>query len=257
MKLYQKVLTGFLLLVFICLPALASAAVPGTVTVTPSAINIGASFNGIDLKVQGTIPQDADAVVRFKSGEQDVALKEKGKAMGILWMNMGTVTFHHCPDIFMVATPKSLTEESDQWKGLNLGVSSLVNQIEITPSPEDKNFLFNEFVKLKSKHGAYASGFGKVTYQAPTNDLKPFSATITIPSGLKPGSYESEVFTVKDGVVVSKTQTTVEVDEIGFPKFLSSLAFGEPLLYGIVSVIIALAAGLLTGLIFQGSNEGH
>ncbi|WP_320044410.1 TIGR02186 family protein [uncultured Desulfobacter sp.] len=257
MKRYQKALTGLLLLMFICLPVIALAAVPATFTVTPSAINIGASFNGIDVKVDGSIPEDADAVVRFKSGEQDVALKEKGKAMGLLWMNMGTVTFHHCPDIFMVATPKSLTKESDQWKGLNLGISSLINQIEIAPAPEDKSSLFDEFVKLKSKHGAYASGFGKVTYQAPANGLKPFSAKIAIPSGLKPGSYQVEVFTVKDGAVGSKAQTRVKVEETGFPKFLSSLAFGKPLLYGIVSVIIALAAGLLTGLIFKGSNEGH
>ncbi|WP_020586602.1 TIGR02186 family protein [Desulfobacter curvatus] len=257
MKLSQKAVAGALLLMLICLPGLASAAVPGTVTVTPSAINIGASFNGIDIKVEGTIPKDADAVVRFKSGEQDVALKEKGKAMGILWMNMGTVTFHHCPDIFMVATPQSLTKESDQWKGLNLGIPSLINQIEITPASGDKTFLFDEFVKLKSKHGAYASGFGEVAYQTPTNELKPFSAKISIPSGLKPGSYQVEVFTVKDGAVVSKDQTSVDVEETGFPKFLASLAFGKPLLYGIVSVIIALAAGLLTGLIFQGSNEGH
>ncbi len=241
----------------ICLPALASAAAPAAFTVTPEAINIGASFNGIDVTVEGTIPADADAVVRFKSGEQDVALKEKGKAMGILWMNMGTVTFHHCPDIFMVATPKSLTEESDQWKGLNLGVPSLINQIEVTPAPEDKTFLFDEFVKLKSKHGAYASGFGNVMYQTPVDNMKPFSATISIPSGLKPGSYQVEVFTIKDGAVASKAQTRVKVEETGFPKFLSSLAFGKPLLYGIVSVLIALAAGLLTGLIFQGSNEGH
>lgn len=257
MKLYHKALTGLLLLMLICLPAFASAAVPATFTVTPSAVNIGASFNGIDIKIDGTIPEDADAVVRFKSGEQDVALKEKGKAMGILWMNMETVTFHHCPDIFMVATPKFLTKESGQWKGLNLGISSLMNQIEITPAPEDKTVLFDQFVKLKFKHGAYASGFGKVTYQAPANGLKPFSAKIAIPSGLKPGRYQVEVFTVKDGAVVSKAETRVAVDETGFPKFLSSLAFGKPLIYGIVSVIIALAAGLLTGLIFQGSNEGH
>lgn len=257
MKVYQTAAAGVLLLMLVCLPALAAAALPGTLKVTPSAINIGASFNGIDIKVDGTIPKDADAVVRFKSGEQDVSLKEKGKAMGILWMNMATVTFHHCPDIFMVATPQSLTRESDQWKGLNLGISSLEKQIEITPAPEDKTVLFNEFVKLKSKHGAYASGFGKVTYQAASGDLKPFSADISIPSGLKPGSYQVEVFTVKDGTVASKTETTVEVNETGLPEFLSSLAFGKPLLYGIVSVIIALAAGLLTGLIFQGSNEGH
>lgn len=131
MKRYQKALTALLLLLLVCLPAVASAAVPATFTVTPPAINIGASFNGIDIKVDGSIPEGADAVVRFKSGEQDVALKEKGKAMGVLWMNMGTVTFHHCPDLFMVATPKSFTQESDQWKGLNLGIASLINQIEI------------------------------------------------------------------------------------------------------------------------------
>lgn len=257
MNVYQKTAAGVLLLMLVCLPALGAAAAPGTLKVTPSAINIGGSFNGIDIKVEGTIPEDADAVVRFKSGEQDVALKEKGKAMGILWMNMATMTFHHCPDIFMVATPQSLTRESDRWKDLNLGISSLEQQIEMTPAPEDKTTLFNEFIKLKSKHGAYASGFGKVTYQAASAGLKPFGADITIPSGLKAGNYQVEVFTVKNGAVVSKAETTVEVNETGFPKFLSSLAFGKPLLYGIVSVIIALAAGLLTGLVFQGGNEGH
>ncbi|WP_321492807.1 TIGR02186 family protein [uncultured Desulfobacter sp.] len=257
MKFYQKLGGIFLLLMLLGLPVFASADVPGTFTVTPSSIDIGASFNGINIKVQGTIPQDADAVVRFKSEARDVALKEKGKAMGILWMNKGKVTFHHCPDIFMVATPASLPQESDQWKGLGLGISSLEDQIEIVPAPENKTFLFDEFVKLKSKHGAYSSGFGNVTYQAVSQGVKPFSADISVPSGLKPGSYQVEVFTVKNGAVESKAETSVTVEEVGFPKFLSSLAFGKPLLYGIVSVIIALAAGLLTGLIFQGSNEGH
>lgn len=257
MKLYYKAAAGILLLMLICLPGLSLASVSDTLKVTPWAINIGAFFNGTDITVQGTIPNDADAVVRFKSGDQDVALKEKGKAMGVLWMNMEAVTFHHCPDIFMVATPRSLSRDSGPWKALNLGIASLEKQIEMTPAPEDKTVLFNEFVKLKSKHGAYASGFGEVTYQAGSNGMKLFCAHIAIPSGLKPGTYQVEVFTVKNGAVKSKTQTTVEVSETGFPKFLSSLAFGKPLLYGIVSVIIALAAGLLTGLIFQGSNEGH
>ena len=257
MKLYQKAAAGALLLLLVCLQVPVFASVSDTLKVTPSAINIGACFNGIDLTVQGTIPKEADAVVRFKSGEQDVALKEKGKAMGVLWMNMGTITFHHCPDIFMVATPQFLNQDSDLWKNLNLGIASLEKQVEMTPAPGDKTTLFKEFVKLKSKHGAYASGFGKVTYQAASGDVKPFCAQISIPSGLKPGSYQVQVFTIKNGAVASKTETTVEIKETGFPRFLSSLAFGKPLLYGIVSVIIALAAGLLTGLIFQGSNEGH
>jgi hypothetical protein len=65
-----------------------------------------------------------------------------------------------------------------------------------------------------------------------------------------------EAIAIKDGAVVGRYATTVEAALIGFPKWLSDLAYEKSLLYGILATVIAVFSGLAIGLVFQ-SKGAH
>jgi hypothetical protein len=66
-----------------------------------------------------------------------------------------------------------------------------------------------------------------------------------------------EIFVLNQGNIVARTTDHLKVDEVGFPALLSNLAFEHAGLYGILATLIAIAAGLLMGLLFRGSKGAH
>ena len=80
----------FAILAALCLLALPAAALAGdmNLSVSPSEITIDATYDGAILHVAGEAPEGSQIVARFSGTPEKVAVKEKGKALGVLWMNM-------------------------------------------------------------------------------------------------------------------------------------------------------------------------
>ncbi|MEJ2429131.1 MAG: TIGR02186 family protein [Deltaproteobacteria bacterium] len=172
---------------------------------TPEAVDIGTFFNGTEVYVSGDVSREAEVVVRLSGMGQDVALKKKGKVLGLLWMNLGSITIHHA----------------------------------------------------KESEGLYAIEPGKVTYGVGESGGKSFEAVVQIPPRLTPGKYLVETFAVKDGTVEASTKAELQVKQVGLPAFISGLAFKRGALYGLLATIIAIAAGLLMGVLFKGEKGAH
>ena len=60
-----------------------------------------------------------------------------------------------------------------------------------------------------------------------------FRASIPIPDNAPTGTYEVDVKLFADGVMLTRTQTALEVVKIGFEQFLASAARDYGLLYGL------------------------
>ncbi len=220
-------------------------------------IKISTFYNGTTLKVTGSLPQEADVVLLVSGPRKDVHLKEKGKIAGFLWMNKTDVSLENTPAVYMVYTPAGSTEKFINPE-LGFGYKALVKSITIEPETADKSFIFGEYVKLMEKSGVYAVNEGAVTYTNPNNGVKGFSATLTIPSKMAAGSYTVEAIAVKEGVaIISRTRENLSLELSGLPAAISSLAFGSPLIFGIMAVFIAVATGLIIGVLFKGGGGAH
>ena len=57
------------------------------------------------------------------------------------------------------------------------------------------------------------------------------------------GGYVTRIFLTRNGKVVTQYQTTIEVRKVGLERWLHSLSRNQPLLYGLMSIAIAIAAG--------------
>ena len=228
---------------------------------TPEAVDIGTFFNGTEVYVSGNVSRDAEVVVRLSGMRQDVALKKKGKVLGLLWMNLGSITIHNAPTLYLVYISDDLETtartQPDKWEDLGFGFAALKKKVDISSAEGDSEEIFGEFLKLKESEGLYAIEPGRVTYGEGESGGKSFEAVLQIPPRLTPGKYLVETFAVKDGSVEASTKAELQVKQVGFPAFVSGLAFKRGALYGLLATIIAIAAGLLMGVLFKGEKGAH
>ena len=234
-------------------PGFSSASMPIDIAVQPDQIFIGATFNGTDILVSGRIPTDTEAVIRITGHEEDSRLKKKGRVMGILWMNLGSVEFHNIPSVFLLYKSKN----ADNQQSGETGIDAVRRKVDIVSEYQDKDVLFDEFVKLKQKSGLYNTVENGIQYEKEKNGLKSFSAALKLPSALPQGDYKLEVFALAGGDIAGYSQKSLNVKQAGMPAFIADLAFDHGTLYGILAVIVAVIAGLLTGTIFKGEKGAH
>lgn len=226
---------------------------PLLIELAAKTVKISTFYNGTTLEVTGSVPVANDVVLQVRGPKQDVHLKEKGKVAGFLWMNKSDVSLENIPAVYMVYTPTGATKNFISPE-LGIGYKSLVRDITISPESADKDFIFGEYVKLMEEAGVYAINEAAIAYGEPHDGMKGFSTTLTIPSKMSAGKYTVEAIAVKNGLVKGKTREELTLELSGLPAAISSLAFDKPLLYGFMSVFIALAAGLIIGVIFRGGG---
>ena len=260
---FRPLITGMILLLtgLLCSPPLAGTAETFKVKLDPAVIHIGAFYNGERVSVTGEVPGKSEVVIRVTGKRQDLEFQKKGRVLGILWMNLATVTFHQLPSVYLLYTSKSFEDMVRLNRGEpgveEVSLNSLESQVDITPAPADKHALLEELLKLKRSEGLYGIRNDAVQYGESQGSTKPFAATVSMPPRVPPGEYVVEVFALNHGNIVARTTDHLKVDEVGLPALLSALAFEHGGLYGVLASLIAIAAGLLTGLLFKGSKGAH
>jgi hypothetical protein len=243
----------FLIFSPLCHPGYSEAA-PLKIKVKPNQILMGASFNGTKISVSGEVPEDTEVLVRMVGQIENPRLKKKGRALGLLWMNLGTVEFHNVPVAFLLIPSNSLSKFS---QNLGLGFAAFKDKIDITPVSENKDELFQKLYQMKQKAGLYGIQENAIHYGNTNSSVKSFTAALALPSNLPQGLYKVQVFAIKNDVVVSSVTKEIKAKEVGVPATLASLAFNHGTLYGVLAVIVAILVGMLTGIIFKGGKEAH
>lgn len=237
------------------LPGLARADGPMTLSTSPDTILMGARYDGIALKVEGVAPAGSDIVLRFTGAPEDLHLRQKGKVFGLLWMNIGKVSLKNVPKVCLIDSSRPFAELGPVAAPFRL--DSLGNGIEAEKEGAAGDIdVIHELLLLKKNEYLYQESTGGVSLGPDSGASRPFSADIAIPSALAPGRYSVEAVAVRDGAIVGKASTAVEATLVGFPDWLSKMAFNRGLLYGVLATVIAIFSGLAIGLIFQ-SKGAH
>jgi len=234
---------------------MAYAVSPMTMTASPTNILMDARYDGVTLQTSGTVPAGSDVILRFTGAPEELHLRQKGKVFGLLWMNTGKVVLDNVPKICLVDSSCSFDQLGAASTPFQL--SSLKSTIKVEEGTNSGDVdVIHELLLLKKNDGMYTETTGGIHLGPDTGATRTFSAEIAIPSALAPGHYSIEAVAVKDGVVVGQKTTDVEAKLIGFPAWLSKLAFNSGLLYGVLATIIAVVSGLAIGLVFQ-SKGAH
>jgi uncharacterized protein (TIGR02186 family) len=222
-----------------------------------SNIALTADFNGSELLVFGAIRRDGpvapdaaplDIIITIKGPEGPVTVRRKERRFGI-WVNTEAVRIRQAPSFYAIATTRPLADLLTETERLRwgIGMDQAVRRIGGAETIEDTGDFATAVVRLRQADGTYAQLDEAVTL---TEDIL-FQTQFAMPANLVEGDYAAQFFLVRDREVISAGSTTITVEKAGIERWLYNLSRNEPLLYGLGSVLVALAAGWLAAEAFR------
>ena len=249
----ERLLLAAVLTVLSSLTAMAST--EGGLTLVPGNIVMGAQYNGLDLKVSGTVPADSEVVLRLTGAASELHLREKGKVFGLLWMNVGKVTLNNVPKVCLISASSPLELLGKAAAPFRL--DALAKAVGVEKDGGDPSVdIPHQLLLLKTKEKLYGESAQGITLGPNEGGVRTFTAVVKVPSALAPGDYQIEAIALHNDIVTGRQTTTIRAELIGFPKWLSELAFQKSALYGVMATVIAIFSGLAIGLVFQ-SKGAH
>ena len=229
---------------------------PLDLLVVPDLVEIGAFFQGHQVTVSGKIPAGAEAVLEVMGQDAPEKLMRKGRRAG-LWMNVGEVDISGAPSLYLVMSTKpellSGSENMRPW-----GYPALKKKIKFSGQVQDqkRDVFVKQFLELKESENLYAMLPRGLKAAAAGGDRRTVTGTFRLPANVKPATYKVRLSAVQNGQVVTRQCTDLQVQMVGFPALLSSLAYEHGALYGILAVVLAIVTGFVMGYLFKGGG-GH
>lgn len=245
--------------IFACLlwlVAAAAAAQPRLVAdLSQSRIDISYRFAGAELLVFGAIQYPAGTkpktdpgiaiVVRGPAEPLTVRLRER--VLGI-WMNTASVRFESAPGFYAVATTSPVGELLDERNAAiyEIGLSYLQLSPATYVDPDRSRLFEDGLLDVKRNAGLFIEQPYGVRL---TSDVL-YRARIPIPSAVPVGDYRAEIFLIEDGRVRARATAPIIIDKSGFERGVYLFAQQRGFLYGLISVALAMGAGMVAGLAF-------
>jgi uncharacterized protein (TIGR02186 family) len=246
-------LLALVLLLASALPLGAQQLVTGLST---ERIALTADFNGSEILIFGAIRRDSsppegagplDIIITIKGPARAVTVRRKERRFGI-WVNTDSVVVRQAPSFYAIATTRPIADLLSQTERLRFGIGmdQAVRRIGGTMLADPVPFT-EALIRLKVRDGAYQLLDGDVSVAEETL----FQTRIEMPANLVEGTYLAEFFLVRDREVVSAGETSITVEKTGIERWIYNLSRHEPLLYGLMSVALAIAAGWLAAAAFR------
>ncbi len=223
-------------------------------------IEITSSFDGERLTLFGAIEPEAGSAEKYVTGPFHVAIvvigpvmdrvaRQKTNNFGI-WLNTDQVTFKDFPSYYQVLSSGHLDEITTP---TILAAERILPETQISIDEVAgwwKSTQFGqELVRLMTTEKLFGLDESGVNFQSETL----YSARLTLPSNAPPGPYIAVTYVFKDGQIVARNSDGFAVRKTGFERFLALESRQNPLAYGLVCVLLALATGWLGGVLFKRS----
>lgn len=249
---------------------------PAAIRVEPRTVAVGMLYRGIKVRVEGTAPPGYRLALVCVGQEGRVELKRKGKVWNLLWRNVGTLAFDGVPSLYHASADldgagvdhRSLPAPAR----LGLGFDGVEAHVLPAHADEATRHLFRELVRLKVQERLYS--FARLRPEAAPEDsedppglvrarlvreARPIrvQAEFSLPASIPPGSYQIRMIGYRDGTGEVLASDTLTAERVGLALVISSLAERHGLLHGVLAVVLAVAAGFLSGVVFAGPKKGH
>ncbi|MEO1364158.1 MAG: TIGR02186 family protein, partial [Pseudomonadota bacterium] len=118
-------------------------------------------------------------------------------------------------------------------------VPSLLRGLTVPASVLDASAYVAALIRVRQAAGVYQELEGQVV----VDQQSLFRTRIALPAALTEGAYQTRILLTRDGEVVSRYETTIEVRKVGLERWLFTMSRENPFWYGIMSLAIAIAAG--------------
>lgn len=244
----MRTLLRLALFLLILLPGCALAQVEVVVTNSDPVVAVHSNFRGQAVTLFGTIdppPDDDgtyDVVVVVQGPSTDWVVREKQRQFGFI-LNAASVRYDRVPGYYGVFSSRPLAQ-----LGLEAFPRFDLTAVVASQRTEADDPAFDgEFIRLMSDAGRFSVAERGGTMLSPSA----FSVRVPIASNATNGLYLARAFVVANGEIVAEGTTRYTVRTQGFERYVADLARSNPPVYGLATILIALATGWLGGVLFK------
>ncbi len=226
--------------------------------VSSEEVAITSSFAGQTLTLFGSIEPEAGSEQRYVEGPYHVVITVTGplqkrvarkmtNQFGI-WINTEQAVYEEFPSFYQVLSDSKLDLITNPITLAENAIPLDSPAIGKTDAPYPQSQLFRaELVKLMQRKEQFKLNEQGVIFRSDTF----YFAQVALPSDAPPGPYLAHTYLFKDGQIIAEKSNGFSVRKIGFERFLGLASRQQPLLYGIVCVVLALFTGWLGGVVFR------
>ena len=220
---------------------------------------VTSSFTGTEIVVFGAVDNSRqqtaeaglyDVVIVLEGAPTQIVVRRKSKVAGI-WINTSSAIFENVPSYYAIVTTRPLEEIADKkvLAEYEIGFS----HIRMSPVAGIKEFVPGDLkqyregvVRIKQHDGLYLKGDYKVAFIGRSL----FRGTIGLPANVPVGPLVARVYLFREGQLLAKNISKVTLEREGLERLLHDFAFQHSFYYGIATVLLAVAAGLVASRLF-------
>lgn len=241
------------LCLLLALPAQAEEVVAG---LSQNRVAITTNFDGSEILVFGAVKREApiprdtplEIIVTVAGPSEPVVVRRKDRRFGI-WINTDALHVDRAPAFYAVATTGTMDDVlsiEDDFR-YRISVERAI-RADGAPGVADEKGNFTEaLIRIRSSEDRYQTLIGAVNLSEDTL----FRTSIALPANLTEGDYATRIFLTRQGEVLDSYETTINVSKVGLERFLYNLAHEQPLVYGLLSLFIAIVAGWGASAVFR------
>lgn len=232
--------------------------------VAARSVAVTSSFHGAEIVLFGAIDDskfshigDApyDVVVAIQGRDEHVVLRKKNNVAG-MWINTESASFKDVPSFYALQSSRPLAEIAGSafFSKHNIGIENLLSTPSsgagTLPASERKGYS-DALLRLKKKTGLYVERENSVTF----NGRVLFRSTIDLPPSVLVGNLIARVYLIRDEEMLASYTSKIRMERQGLMRLMHQLAFSHQLLYGVLAVLMAAAAGIGASMVFR--KSGH
>lgn len=233
------------LLVVMAMPARAEQIVSG---LSQSQVAINASFDGTAILIYGAAMRDGpppswpllQVIVTVEGPVVPIVVRQKERIAGI-WINQGWLAIEGAPSFYAVMSTGALADilspEEDRLHRVSIPME--IGTVKMRAGAGPVADYLAAFQRIKEASGTYLLAPDSVLLLQQSL----FRTEVALPSNLIEGQYRVRIFLTRGGKVVDLQESQIAVSKTGLERFLFRLAQDQPLIYGLISLMIAAMAG--------------
>lgn len=218
-------------------------------------VSITTNFDGSEILVFGAVKREQaipdgpplQVIVTVAGPSAPVLVRRKQKRFGI-WINTDAVEVDKAPSFYAVVTsgPLETVLKAVEDQRHKISIPKAIRSVGAPMDISDAETFTESLIRIRKRSDLYQLREGEVTIEEQTL----FRTSVRLPSALTEGGYLTRIFLTRGGEVVSEYDTIIDVRKVGLERWLFNLSRQQSLLYGLMSLAIAIAAGWSASAVF-------
>lgn len=238
---------ALLLFLSLSLPAVAQEQI--VAGMSQNRVSITADFDGSEILIYGAVKRNApppegqgplEVIVTVEGPSTPVTVRRKARVAGI-WVNNAEVRISSAPSFYAVATTGPLDyilSDTDNLRH-SITIERVIRSVGIASEAERAGEFVLGLLRVRTDDGRYRILQGKVELTEETL----FRTDVVLPANLTEGEYKVRLFLLRDKQVIAVQERVIGVRKEGLERWVFNLAQEQPLIYGLVSLVLAAVAG--------------